>query len=54
MNATVLDKTKMVCDSPPLDAQTGDMFYNISVTLDGEYQSNANQQFVYYDEPIIE
>lgn len=54
MNATVLDKTKIVCDSPPLDSQSGDMFYNVSVTLDGEYTSNANQQFVYYDEPVIE
>ena len=30
------------------------MFYNVSVTLDGEYTSNANHNFVYYDEPVIE
>jgi hypothetical protein len=54
MNATVVDKTKLYCDSPPLESTTGDMFYNISVTLDGDYVSPATQNFVYYDEPVIE
>ena len=54
MNATVVDKTKLYCDSPPLESTTGDMFYNISITLDGDYISPASQNFVYYDEPVIE
>jgi len=43
----------MVCDSPPLDSQNGDMWYNVSVTLDGDFVSEANAQFSYYDEPTI-
>jgi len=52
-NATVTSTTVMHCDSPPLVSDNGDMWYNISVTLDGDYISNANWQFLYYDEPVI-
>lgn len=36
-NATVLDKTAIVCDSPPLDLTSGTMWYQISLTFDGTF-----------------
>jgi len=51
-NATVTDSTTMYCDSPPLDltdSESGDYFYNISVSADGEAYSNATATFSYYD-----
>lgn len=56
-NATVLDSMTMYCDSPMLDlsdSETGDYFYNISVSADGEAFSNATATFTYYDQPVIE
>ena len=40
----------MYCDSPKLETESGDYFYNIAITMDGEYMSNANYQFRYYDD----
>ena len=54
MNATVLDANTMVCDTPPLETVSGDKWYNISVTLDGDYVSNATGRFSYYEQPQIE
>ena len=55
MNATVIDKTTLICDSPPLETTNGDMFYNVSVTLDGgEFISNASAVFKYYKQPSID
>ena len=54
MNATVLDFNTMVCDTPPLESQNGDMHYNVSVTLDGDFISNATANFKYYQQPTIE
>lgn len=48
MNATVIDSTKMVCDSPPLESVNPEMWYNISVSLDGEFVSDATSLFKYY------
>ena len=53
MNATVLDFNTMVCDTPPLESFNGDMFYNVSVSLDGEYVTNATGKFYYYNQPSI-
>jgi len=50
MNATVTDPTTLYCDTPPLDSQTGDTWYNVSVSLDGEYRSSASAKFAYYDQ----
>lgn len=47
----------MYCDSPPLDlgdSESGDYFYNLSVSADGEAFSNATATFTYYDQPTIE
>lgn len=55
-NATVVDVNTLWCDSPPLDlgdSDTGDYFYNMSVSADGESFSNANVSFLYYDDPDI-
>jgi hypothetical protein len=55
-NATVASKTTLFCDSPPLDlsdSESGDYFYNISVSADGEAYSNASA-FSYYDQPVID
>lgn len=55
-NATVVDDNAMWCDSPILDlgdSDTGDFFYNLSVTADGEAWSVANLTFLYYDEPEL-
>lgn len=46
----------MYCDSPQLDlgdSDTGDYFYNFSVSADGESFSIANNTFLYYDDPDI-
>ena len=46
----------MWCDSPQLDlgdSDSGDYFYNISVSADGESFSVANNTFMYYDDPDI-
>jgi large repetitive protein len=53
MNATVLNSDTMVCDSPTLDTTNPEMWYNISVTLDGNYRTNASAVFKYYREPTI-
>jgi hypothetical protein len=53
MNATVLDSNTLVCDSPPLEGVNGDNWYNVSVTLDGDYISKANGVFSYYEQPTI-
>lgn len=56
-NATVHDSMTMYCDSPPLDlgeSDSGDYFYNLSVSADGEAFSNATATFTYYDQPTIE
>jgi hypothetical protein len=53
MNATVVDKTKIYCDSPKLVSGNGDMWYNVSVTTDGTYISAATGNFTYYDNPSI-
>lgn len=54
MNATVLDSNTLVCDSPPLDSANTDGFYNVSVTLDGDFVSKATGKFHYYDNPTID
>jgi plexin A len=55
-NATIVDANTMWCDSPILDlgdSDTGDYFYNMSVSADGEAFSDANGTFLYYDDPDI-
>ena len=55
-NATVIDSTTMYCDSPILDlsdSESGDYFYNVSVSADGEAFSAAGATFTYYDQPVI-
>ena len=52
-NATVLDANTMVCDTPPLETVSGDLWYNVSVTLDGDFVANASAKFWYYDNPTI-
>jgi len=53
MNATVIDTNTIICDSPPLESTNGDMWYNVSVSLDGDYITNATSHFNYYLQPII-
>lgn len=54
MNATVLNKNQIVCDSPPLETTNGDMWYNISITLDGGLSIyNSTSKFRYYKQPQI-
>jgi len=54
MNATVINPTTMVCDSPALDSVNPEMWYNVSVTLDGgAFVSNATGIFRYYHEPTL-
>jgi hypothetical protein len=53
MNATVINQNEIVCDTPMLEGLNGDMWYNVSVTLDGEYLSNSDQKFNYYQQPAI-
>jgi hypothetical protein len=48
MNATVVDKTTIICDSPPLESQTGEMWYYIGLSLDGNYVANSTLKFQYY------
>ena len=43
----------MVCDTPMLESLNGDMWYNVSVTLDGEYLSHSAGKFQYYQQPTI-
>jgi hypothetical protein len=55
-NATVVDSNTMWCDSPILDlgdSDSGDYFYNFSVSADGESYSVSNVTFLYYDDPDI-
>lgn len=55
-NATIVDMNTLWCDSPLLDlgdSDTGDYFYNWSVSADGEAFSTANASFLYYDDPDI-
>lgn len=51
MNATVLHSKAVVCDSPPLESTNGDMWYNISVTLDGISIATSQNKFKYYHQP---
>jgi len=47
----------MYCDSPFLDlsdSDSGDYYYSLSVTADGESFSLPNVSFSYYDEPKIQ
>lgn len=56
MNATIIDTNTMWCDTPPLDlgdSDSGDYFYNVSVSADGESYSVPNVTFLYYDDPDI-
>lgn len=56
-NATVFDSTTLYCDSPMLDlsdSESGDYFYNVSVSADGEAFSKATAIFSYYDQPVLE
>ena len=53
MNATVIDDGTILCDSPRLDGGTEDRWYNVSVTLDGGYRTNATGLFSYYRNPTI-
>lgn len=54
MNATVISPTAMICDSPPLDSVNPEMWYNVSVSLDGgAFISNATGTFRYYHEPTL-
>jgi plexin A len=55
-NATIVDTNTLWCDSPPLDlgdSDSGDYFYNFSVSADGEAFSIPNVTFLYYDDPDI-
>jgi hypothetical protein len=55
-NATVVDSNTLWCDSPPLDlgdSDTGDYFYYMAVSADGESYSVGNTSFQYYDDPDI-
>jgi hypothetical protein len=55
-NATVVDVNTLWCDSPMLDlgdSDTGDYYYNLSVSADGESFSVPNVTFLYYDDPDI-
>ena len=54
MNATVIDSNTIICDSPPLESASGDMWYNVSVSLDGDFISNAGAVFRYYHNPRID
>jgi hypothetical protein len=53
MNATVVDKSKIYCDSPKLISENGAMWYNVSITTDGQYISQATANFTYYEDPVI-
>lgn len=43
----------ITCDSPPLETTTGDSWYNVAITLDGDYIANSSQIFKYYRQPQI-
>jgi len=49
MNATVLNTFTIVCNSPPLESTNGDMWYNISITLDGASVFGSSGKFKYYN-----
>jgi hypothetical protein len=58
MNATVVDKNHLACDSPPLDSHKlftlgheEYNFYNVSVSMDGDYVTPATGKFMYYQDP---
>jgi|DEB0MinimDraft_12_1074336.scaffolds.fasta_scaffold02929_8 hypothetical protein len=53
MNATVIDSTTLVCDSPPFESVNPEQWYNIAVTLDGDYVSPSSGVFNYYRQPKI-
>ena len=53
MNATVVNSNEIVCDTPMLEGLNGDLWYNVSVTLDGDYISNSEQKFKYYQQPTM-
>jgi hypothetical protein len=56
MNATVISNDTMYCDSPILDlgdSHSGDYYYSLEVTADGESYSLPNTTFLYYDDPKI-
>lgn len=53
MNATVIDDGTIYCDSPKLDGNSEDMWYNVSVTLDGDYKTNETGVFKFYRNPTI-
>jgi hypothetical protein len=53
MNATIIDSNTIVCDPPAFEYHNSDMWYNISVTLDGTDYSNSDVKFFYYEEPVI-
>ena len=53
MNATVVDEQTIICDSPFLDSINGDQWYNVAVTLDGDYVTSAIGKFFYYRNPTI-
>jgi len=55
MNATVVDKSTVYCDSPPLESTNGDNWYNVSISMDGGNNiANATAAFRYYKEPSIQ
>lgn len=53
MNATVISVNLLICDSPPLESTTGDMWYQVSITLDGSLIINSTQIFKYYRQPYV-
>lgn len=53
MNATLINTNTLICDSPPLEAsEGGDMWYNVSISLDGQTVFPAIEgKFNYYLQP---
>ena len=54
MNATVLDSNRLYCDSPPLPKSANNVWYNLTVSLDGVYQPPAIANFTYYEDPTLD
>jgi len=63
MNATVIDKNKLACDSPPIEGGGHKLFalgheefnfYTVAVSMDGDYVTPATGKFRYYQDPIIQ
>jgi hypothetical protein len=57
MNATVIDKNKLACDSPPIEGGGHKLFalgheefnfYTVAVSMDGDYVTPATGKFRYY------